>query len=161
PPGIRGALTDTQLEAAQAALKGPLTVIQGPPGSGKSQVILSLIVSAVFAGKSVLFSAKNHQAITEIENRLKELVPEVPLLTPARDAEGERDVSLLDALTQLARGPSAKTSDDEDIERIRHSILQRAGEHQTIRRTMKERTALHLLLCELIDRRDILASGPH
>ena len=45
--------------------------------TGKSQVILSLMISAVMTGKSVLFSAKNHQAITEVEERLKEIVPQL------------------------------------------------------------------------------------
>lgn len=158
PPGKRGALTDTQLEAAEAALRGPLTVIQGPPGSGKSQVILSLIISAVMAGKSVLFSAKNHQAVTEVEERLKEIVSDLPLLTRARDAEGERDVSFLDALTHIAhdhsREPKAVSI---EVVKVNDSILQRARGQQEARRKISEQTAIHLALSELAERREVLA----
>jgi len=157
PPGTRGALTDTQLEAAEVALRGPLTVIQGPPGSGKSQVILSLMISAVMAGKSVLFSAKNHQAITEVEERLKEIVPDLPLLTRAKDAEGERDVSFLDALTNIVHDQSRVIGDGEKIEGLQTSILQRANKDQEARRKREEQTAVHLALSELAERRDMLA----
>jgi hypothetical protein len=154
PPGTRGALTDTQLEAAEAALAGPLTVIQGPPGSGKSQVILSLIISAVTAGKSVLFAARNHQALTEVEQRLREIIPESPILTRARDAEGERDVSFLDALSELAHEHPAELQDTDEVERTKASILQRAAKLQDSRREWKQQTDVHLALSELIDRRD-------
>ena len=95
-------LTDTQTAAAEASLKGPVTVIQGPPGTGKSEVILALMVSALISGRTVLLAAKNHQAIDEVERRLRELIPSAPILVRARDADGERDVSFLDALADLA-----------------------------------------------------------
>ena len=103
-PAGADALTDSQLNVALSALNGPLTVIQGPPGTGKSQVILALIVSAVLSGRSILFAAKNHQAIDEVERRLAAIVPNAPLLTRARSADGERDASFLDALAEIARG---------------------------------------------------------
>ncbi|MBR0760753.1 AAA domain-containing protein [Bradyrhizobium japonicum] len=108
PVGDQKALTDHQLNAAEAALEHGLTVIQGPPGSGKSELIFTLLVSAVMAGKTVLFSARNHQAVDEVERRLKTVVPDRPLLTRARDAEGERDISFLDALNALAHEDSRR-----------------------------------------------------
>jgi very-short-patch-repair endonuclease/uncharacterized membrane protein len=156
-PGSQEGLTDTQFAAAEMALRGPLTVIQGPPGSGKSQVILALMISAVVAGKSVLFSAKNHQAVTEVERRLKELVPDAPLMTRARDAEGERDISFLDALTQIAHEKPANVVGAKDLEDAKNSILRRAETHENARRTKSEQTAVHLALSALTEQRDLLA----
>ncbi|MCC6002018.1 MAG: AAA family ATPase [Pararhodobacter sp.] len=85
------ALTNAQFAAADAALSGPLTLLQGPPGTGKSQTIVALLCAALAQGKSVLFVARNHRAIDEVENRLKELLPDSPVLTRGRDAEGVRD----------------------------------------------------------------------
>lgn len=159
PPGERGILTDHQLDAAEAALEQGLTVIQGPPGSGKSEVIFALIVSAVMAGKSVLFSARNHQAVDEVEMRLKAVVPDFPLLTRARDADGERDVSFLDALRELAHEDTSNSVQRQDVEAVIGSLCTRAREHHAWRRKGGEETALHLALSELVERRDLI--GKH
>jgi very-short-patch-repair endonuclease len=156
PPGERGILTDHQLDAAEAALEQSLTVIQGPPGSGKSEVIFALLVSAVMAGKSVLFSARNHQAVDEVEKRLKAVVPDFPLLTRARDADGERDVSFLDALHELAHEDTSNSAQRQDIDAVTSSLRTRAREHHFLRRKRRDETDLHLVLSELVERRDLV-----
>lgn len=147
-------LTESQLEAAEAALQGPLTVIQGPPGTGKSQVILSLIVSIVMAGRSVLFAAKNHQALDEIERRLKEIVPAAPLLVRGRDADGDRNTNFLNALFDIAGGEARNSADLDGIEAARIGLLNSAQSGAADRRRMRERTALHIALSELTDRHE-------
>ena len=97
-------LTDRQYDAAVSALSGPLTLIQGPPGTGKSEVILSLLASIVLAGHSALLVSKNHRALDEVEERLIRIVGAVPVLTRARDGDGERDTSLLAQMRVLADG---------------------------------------------------------
>ena len=159
PPGERGILTDHQLDAAESALERGLTVIQGPPGSGKSEVIFALLVSAVMAGKSVLFSARNHQAVDEVERRLKVVVPDFPILTRARDADGERDVSFLDALRELAHEDTSDAAQRQDIEAVASSLHARASEHHDWRRKGREETSLHLSLSDLVERRDLV--GKH
>jgi hypothetical protein len=110
------------------------------------------------AGKSVLFSAKNHQAVTEVEDRLKEIVSDLPLLTRARDAEGERDVSFLDALTHIAHDQSREIRAEAiDIVKAKDSILQRAEGQQEARRKVSEQTSMHLALSELAERHEILS----
>ncbi|WP_417477895.1 AAA domain-containing protein [Maricaulis sp.] len=109
-------LTDRQTDACDRALSERLTVVQGPPGTGKSEIITSMVVSAVLAGKSVLFSSKNHQALDEVQARLRGVFGDAPVVTRARDRGGEADVSFLDALRLLAAsdtkeiGPEAAES---------------------------------------------------
>ncbi|MGR3780727.1 MAG: AAA domain-containing protein, partial [Albimonas sp.] len=83
-----GPLTDQQAGAADSALSAPITLIQGPPGTGKSEVILSLVVTTLVSGGSVLFAARNHQALGEVEKRLEALAPDAGLMVRARDGEG-------------------------------------------------------------------------
>nr|WP_249150797.1 AAA domain-containing protein [Bradyrhizobium sp. JYMT SZCCT0180] len=154
-PNERGTLTDHQVNAAEAGLGQGLTVIQGPPGSGKSEVIFTLLVSAVMAGKSVLFSARNHQAVDEIERRLKAIVPDFPLLTRARDADGERDVSFLDAFRELAHEDTRDSEKCQEIEAATASLNSRATEHHDWRRKGKHEVDLHLALSELAELRDL------
>ena len=145
----------------RSALEQGLTVIQGPPGSGKSEVIFALLVSAVMAGKSVLFSAKNHQAVDEVEKRLKAVVPDFPILTRARDAEGERDVSFLDALHELAHEDTQNDSAQrQEIDAVTGSLHARASDHHDWRRKGRDGTALHLALSELVERRDLIGKHP-
>lgn len=145
-------LTDTQLSAAADALASSLSVIQGPPGTGKSQVILNVLASAILSGRSVLFAAKNHQALDEIERRIHEFVGDTPILVRGRDSDGERDTSFLDVLNELARDAAeaggATRRLDSEITELRKDAEKAAGERQ--RRRQVERA--HLALSDLADR---------
>jgi very-short-patch-repair endonuclease len=156
PLGEQKTMTDHQLGAAEAALEQVLTVIQGPPGSGKSEVIFTLLLSAVIAGKSVLFSARNHQAVDEVERRLKAVIPDHPVLTRARDAEGERDVSFLDALNELAQADTITAAKHAELEEIAGTLLTRSAELHDRRRKRRDEIVSHLTLSELIERRELL-----
>src|SRR5690606_33905920 len=46
-------------------------VIEGPPGTGKSQTITNLIATALFAGKKVLFVAEKLAALEVVKARLE------------------------------------------------------------------------------------------
>src|SRR5688572_27196368 len=60
----------SQLRALAAAAKGHDVVIEGPPGTGKSQTITNLIAQALAADKSVLFVAEKMAALEVVHNRL-------------------------------------------------------------------------------------------
>lgn len=147
-------LTDSQIEASEAALGGPITLIQGPPGTGKSQVIMALLVSAAMAGKTVLFASRNHQAIDEVEERLAKLVPDRPLLVRGRDAEGDRNTSFLDALNDIAKGEHRQQ--DGAFDDTRSAILDRAKREADVRSGARVRAGIHLELSELVERLDAI-----
>ena len=46
-------------------------VIEGPPGTGKSQTIVNLVGAAINEGKSVLFVAEKQAALKVVYDRLK------------------------------------------------------------------------------------------
>lgn len=66
-------LNEEQREAVLKGLSSPLTVVTGPPGTGKSQVVASLIVNAVYQGQTVLFSSKNNKAVDVVNDRVNAL----------------------------------------------------------------------------------------
>jgi very-short-patch-repair endonuclease len=66
-------LNEEQREAILKGLASPLTVVTGPPGTGKSQVVASLIVNAVYQGQTVLFSSKNNKAVDVVSDRVNAL----------------------------------------------------------------------------------------
>lgn len=155
PPIPVSELTDNQLSAASDALASSLTVIQGPPGTGKSQVILNVLTSAILNGRSVLFAAKNHQALDEIERRIHEFVGDSPILVRGRYADGERNTSFLDVLNELARDAAevgAATSRlDIEITELRSEAAAAASQRQQRRRVEQA----HLALSDLVDRPSI------
>jgi SpoU rRNA methylase family enzyme len=63
----------SQCEALETALSGKNLVIEGPPGTGKSQTITNLIAAALSRGKSVLFVAEKLAALEVVKRRLREL----------------------------------------------------------------------------------------
>jgi very-short-patch-repair endonuclease len=63
----------SQCEALQTALGGRNLVIEGPPGTGKSQTITNLVAAALARGKTVLFVAEKLAALEVVRRRMREL----------------------------------------------------------------------------------------
>lgn len=63
----------SQLFAIKSACEGKSFVLHGPPGTGKSQTITSLIANALAEGKSVLFTAEKMAALSVVRNRLHKI----------------------------------------------------------------------------------------
>ncbi|WP_439644144.1 AAA domain-containing protein [Gemmatimonas sp.] len=60
----------SQLRSIAAVARGHDLVIEGPPGTGKSQTITNLIAQALSDGKSVLFVAEKLAALQVVHDRL-------------------------------------------------------------------------------------------
>lgn len=60
----------SQHSALVDAIKGKNLVIEGPPGSGKSQTITNIIAAAISQGKKVLFVAEKMAALQVVKSRL-------------------------------------------------------------------------------------------
>ena len=61
----------SQQRALAAAERGYDLVVEGPPGTGKSQTITNLVAQALHAGKSVLFVAEKMAALDVVHQRLQ------------------------------------------------------------------------------------------
>ncbi|WP_160123121.1 DUF4011 domain-containing protein [Rhodovarius lipocyclicus] len=61
----------SQHSAIIDAMQGRSLVIEGPPGTGKSQTIANLIANALHHGKSVLFVAEKMAALEVVKQRLE------------------------------------------------------------------------------------------
>ncbi|MCR5462430.1 MAG: DUF4011 domain-containing protein [bacterium] len=63
----------TQLKAILDCGKGKSFILDGPPGTGKSQTIVNMIVNAFYHGKTVLFVAEKKAALDVVANRLNKI----------------------------------------------------------------------------------------
>lgn len=73
-------LNDEQEKAVRSALSVDITLIAGPPGTGKTQVVANLIMNAAIAGQSVLFTSKNNNAVDVVVKRVNALNKELPIV---------------------------------------------------------------------------------
>jgi very-short-patch-repair endonuclease len=73
PPEQAATILDadaSQRQCIAAALGGASFVMDGPPGTGKSQTIANMIAELVAAGKTVLFVSEKAAALDVVHNRL-------------------------------------------------------------------------------------------
>ena len=63
-------LNEEQRQAFQTAISSPLTVVTGPPGTGKSQIVVSMIADSYLHNRRVLFTSKNNKAVDVVEDRV-------------------------------------------------------------------------------------------
>ena len=87
----------TQADASQFAsiadvMSGRSMVIEGPPGTGKSQTITNIIANALYAGKRVLFVAEKKVALDVVYTRLAEAGLKPYCLRIASDKTNKREV---------------------------------------------------------------------
>ena len=87
----------TQADASQFAaiadvMEGRSLVIEGPPGTGKSQTITNIIANALYSGKRVLFVAEKKVALDVVYTRLSEAGLKDYCLRIASDKVNKREV---------------------------------------------------------------------
>lgn len=63
----------SQIEAIRGSANGVSFILDGPPGTGKSQTIANMITNALYHGKSVLFVAEKGVALEVVKKRLDAL----------------------------------------------------------------------------------------
>lgn len=135
-------LNSEQREAIRHALTRPLTVITGPPGTGKSQVVSCLLINAAKLGKRVLFASKNNKAVDVVEARVNNLGPRPILLRLGR---GEYQSKLTEYLTALlaSRATEEDRYNHDEAEKDFNQTLARINELQKAAQgTMKLRNEL-------------------
>ena len=101
-------LNEEQRQAVDAAMRHRLTVLTGPPGTGKSVTVAHVMANMALERRSVLFASRNHQAIEAVEPLLNALVePETLVLRPTRPwGQEARTAGWQKALIQLLTRPA-------------------------------------------------------
>lgn len=97
----------SQRAAVAAALAGRSFVMDGPPGTGKSQTIANMIGAFMHAGKSVLFVSEKIAALDVVRNRLQDAGLGSYLLELHSHKTNRREVAteLMKTLDNVAQPP--------------------------------------------------------
>ena len=147
-----------QRAAVRAALSAPHTVVTGPPGTGKSQVVTNLLVNAAWRGMRVLFASKNNKAVDVVEARVNGLGNRPVLL---RLGSREHQTRLASYLTQLLAGnPGAddQTNYEEGLRRHQSLVARFAELDRLQQQTLDARNTVDRLDAEADDARELF--GP-
>ena len=130
-------LNDEQRRAVSEALSGSTTVTTGPPGTGKSQVVSSILVNAARQGTKVLFASKNNKAVDVVGDRTNALGSR-PVMLRLGSGEhqsriGEYLSGLLGArstdsdLARLARAEATLAATRDRLESVRRDLSGTVG----------------------------------
>lgn len=85
-------LNAEQKKAVSKAISNDITVVTGPPGTGKSQVVISILINEVVNNKPVLFSSKNNKAVEVVIDRANGLT-NTPFIAKLGGRAGDREFS--------------------------------------------------------------------
>lgn len=84
-------LNRSQQAAVREVLRGPsLSIVHGPPGTGKTTTVVEIIVQAVRRGQRVMASAPSHAAVDHLTRAL--LAAGVPVLRIGRSVKVAEDI---------------------------------------------------------------------
>ncbi len=61
----------SQYKAVEEALNNKMSIIEGPPGTGKTQTILNIIANIIIRGMNCQVASNNNTAIENVEEKLK------------------------------------------------------------------------------------------
>ena len=121
----------TQDQAVASALENVLTVVTGPPGTGKSQVLVNAIAAAVARKETVLFASKNNQAVDVVFERLKLTSPDACIVRAGASSRRREVASSITAILSTprrsvdpARARQAWLSVERGIRSV-HEVLER------------------------------------
>ncbi|MEU6672724.1 AAA domain-containing protein [Streptomyces sp. NPDC046925] len=123
-------LNEGQEAVIRAAMVRPLTVATGPPGTGKSQLIVNAVATARAAGQTVLVASTNNKAVDEVWERCEALAPGLLVRTGNQTAV-EEELRTLEKLTRSVRP-------DQSSQMHGGELRNHLREQQALRRQLAE-----------------------
>ncbi|MEU4226799.1 AAA domain-containing protein [Nonomuraea sp. NPDC026600] len=105
---------EAQRAVLRSAMTRRLTAATGPPGTGKSQLVVNMIATAMAAGQRVLVASTNNQAVNEVWQRCEALLPDSLVRTGSRDYR-QKEAATLQRLSVVALPPGSLETAGADL----------------------------------------------
>ncbi|MEZ0114698.1 RecA/RadA recombinase [Catenulispora sp. EB89] len=98
-------LNPAQRDVLAGAMSQRVTVATGPPGTGKTALVVSVVATAAAAGQNVLVASSNNRAVDEVWERCNGSVPGLVVRTGSQSGEHDnRERERLGLTRLLASG---------------------------------------------------------
>ncbi|HWP41323.1 MAG TPA: DUF4011 domain-containing protein, partial [Tepidisphaeraceae bacterium] len=145
----------SQQAAILAAKRGGSIVIEGPPGTGKSQTITNIIAECLSEGRSVLFVAEKSAALEVVRRRLENVgLGEFVLELHSRKASKKAVLAELGRVLAMRDRPRVMDVDATELQHVRRQLNDYSKQlHTPISR-------LNLSPFQIIARASVLADEP-
>ncbi|ANZ44951.1 AAA domain-containing protein [Cloacibacillus porcorum] len=127
-------LNTEQDQAIQKALKSNLIIVTGPPGTGKSQVVTSLLVNAAWNNKNALFTSKNNKAVDVVDIRVNNLGNRPIMLRIGNNQYAYRLAEVIEGLLSS----NADQSDVDDFNYYKTAYDEKISACTTLKRKKNE-----------------------
>ena len=112
-----------QVKALQDIFQNKLSVITGPPGTGKSQFISNLLINLFLEGKSVLFVSHTNPAVDVVNEKINEQFRNLMLRTGKKEFRQELKGRFNELILASSKTPLKEESLDQ-IQSMWRTILQ-------------------------------------
>ncbi len=109
-------LSHSQQHAVEHARRARITVVGGPPGSGKTHTLAAVALDAVAAGKSVLLASRTRNAAEVLGAALRRAGGPVPVLFGDSELRQEMARELSDGLTAYTNPERL-----QELDQVRHA----------------------------------------
>lgn len=131
----------SQRRAVELAFTQSLSVVTGPPGTGKTQVVLNILANGVAQRKKILFASRNNRAVDNVREKLAAILqePNFFLRFGTKTEVRERTKAVLQQMSnRITHGLIPENSDDLDAELTKYSeIDKKRTEHLNRLRAVK------------------------
>lgn len=157
-------MDDSQRHAIQTALNSKVSVVTGPPGTGKTQMIVNLLANALLKGKSVLVASKNNKAVDNIKDRFDALDDYRYLVRfGSKDAVSKNVVpyldKMMDSIPSINYEPSELTSVIREYNKRCNAIVDARKSIGELIRLTDRVSELKTEIQSLIDKRNSLTEA--
>lgn len=122
-------LNSEQEQAVRTSLASNVTILSGPPGTGKSQVVTDLLVNAIWKGQNVLFTSKNNKAVDVVEARLNNLSNRPVML---RISAAQNNTNILSVINTLL-STTVNLQDKVDYENLSKTYFEEVKVYDALR----------------------------
>ncbi len=145
-------LSEQQRHSIASAGTRPLTVISGPPGTGKSHTISALAIDSAFAGRTVLLTSKTREAVSVVVDKLQELGGDYAVAHVGDREEQRHFAKLIRNILQYESLNIRRVKSEMEVaqDRLRLARAHAADTAHAIRKLEGYHSAFHRARAELV-----------